>query len=85
MVSKGCPLAYRLPFAVALVPPDTLEMRGEDASTLHKMDAVLDVVVISQRRGLLRGMAFKVLPLALRPSFHGGLVVAAQVEIESKQ
>jgi len=66
VVSKVFPLARRLPFHAALVPADTLEMRGGGgaASVPYGINAVRDVVVVRPRRSLLRGMVSKVYPLA---------------------
>jgi len=47
-----------LPFPAALVPADTLAVRGA-CSALYWNNAVLDVVVVRPRRGLLRGVASK--------------------------
>jgi hypothetical protein len=64
VVSKVIFLARGLPFTEALIPADTLELRGGAFSARHGNNAVLGVVDDGQRRGLLRGVVSQPLPLA---------------------
>jgi hypothetical protein len=48
---KSFPLARRLPFPRALVPADAIGLRADAFSTLHRIDAVLYIIVVGLRAG----------------------------------
>jgi hypothetical protein len=64
-----------------LVPAYTSELRGFGLSVLHRIDAVLQIFVVSVRRVLLRGVIAQVFPVGLRPPCVLGLVPADALEL----
>ena len=66
VMSNVCAFDIGLPFILALVPADALEVRGAPTSALHELgnNAVLEVLTVRARRSFLRGVQAPVLLLA---------------------
>jgi len=79
MVSEGLVLESCSPFPGALVPVDTLDLRG--GGVLRMNTAVLNVVVARQRRGLLCGVGSEVCSLEFCPPFPAALVPKHTLEL----